>query len=109
MALNLDNQTVVAQPTMTYAPKEDALYLTVARSKYGHLGVINPRTDKGAEEAGGLAALGKVALSGKFLDVSVQSKKDHPDKLTIRIGVSKYAPPQRASLAERIVTAHLNS
>ena len=109
MALKLDNQTVVAQTATTYAPMNDALYLTVSRSKLGHLGTINPNSNNGSEQAAALAALAKIALSGKALDISVRTSKDDADKLTLRFSVSKFVPQQRTSLAERLVTAHLNS
>jgi len=104
-----DTQTVIAQTATTYAPKDDALYLTVKKSKFGHLGVINPNSNNGSEQAAALAALAKIALTGKILDVTVQPKRGEPEKLTLRFSVSKFAPQQRSSLAERLVTAHLNS
>ena len=104
-----DTQTVAAQPTMTYAPKEDALYLTVSRRKFGHLGTINPNSNNGSEQAAALAALAKIALSGKALDITVRPSKDDTEKLTLRFSVSSFVPQQRTSLAERLVTAHLNS
>jgi len=109
MALKLDNQTVAAQPSTTYAPKQDALYLTVKRSKFGHLGTINPNSNNGSEQAAALAALAKIALSGKCLDISVRPAKDDTENLTLRFTVSQFVPQQRTSLAERLVTAHLNS
>jgi hypothetical protein len=109
MALKLDNQTVVAQTATTYAPKQDALYLTVKRSKFGHLGIINPSSTNGSEQAAALAALAKIALSGKCLDISVRPAKDDTENLTLRFTVSQFVPQQRTSLAERLVTAHLNS
>ena len=104
-----DTQTVVAQTATTYAPKNDALYLTVSRSKFGHLGTINPNSNNGSEQASALAALAKIALSGKALDISVRTSKDDAEKLTLRFSVSSFVPQQRTSLAERLVTAHLNS
>jgi len=109
MALKLDNQTVAAQTATTYAPKNDALYLTVKRSKFGHLGTINPSSNNGSEQAAALAALAKIALSGKSLDISVRTSKDDAENLTLRFSVSSFVPQQRTSLAERLVTAHLNS
>jgi len=109
MALKLDNQTVAAPTATTYAPKQDALYLTVKRSKFGHLGIINPSSTNGSEQAAALAALAKIALSGKCLDISVRPAKDDTENLTLRFTVSQFVPQQRTSLAERLVTAHLNS
>jgi len=104
-----DTQTVAAQTATTYAPKQDALYLTVKRSKFGHLGIINPSSTNGSEQAAALAALAKIALSGKCLDISVRPAKDDTENLTLRFTVSQFVPQQRTSLAERLVTAHLNS
>ena len=104
-----DTQTVAAQTATTYAPKNDALYLTVKKSKFGHLGTINPNSNNGSEQAAALAALAKIALSGKALDISVRPGKDDAENLTLRISVSTFVPQQRSSLAERLVTAHLNS
>ena len=103
-----DTQTVAAQPSTTYAPKSDALYLTVKRSKFGHLGTINPNANNG-EQAAAFAALGKILLAGKSLDISVRPAKDDAENLTLRFSVSSFVPQQRTSLAERLVTAHLNS
>lgn len=108
MALNLDNQTVVAQPATTYAPRNDALYLTLKRREFGHTGTINPNANNG-DQAAAFAALGKILLSGKSVDLSVRPAKDDKENLTLRFTVSSYVPQQRASLAERLVTAHLNS
>lgn len=103
-----DTQTVAAQTATTYAPKNDALYLTVKRSKFGHLGTINPNAN-GGDQAAAFAALGKILLAGKSLDISVRPAKDDVENLTLRFSVSSFVPQQRTSLAERLVTAHLNS
>lgn len=103
-----DTQTVAAQTATTYAPKNDALYLTVKKSKFGHLGTINPNSNNG-DQAQAFAALGKILLSGKNLDISVRPAKDDAENLILRFSVSTFVPQQRSSLAERLVTAHLNS
>ena len=103
-----DTQTVAAQTATTYAPKNDALYLTVKRSKFGHLGTINPNSNNG-DQAQAFLALGKILCSGKNLDISVRPAKDDAENLTVRFSVSSFVPQQRSSLAERLVTAHLNS
>lgn len=107
MALKLDNQTVEAQAATTYAPKDDALYLTLKRGKFGHYGSLSPTANEG-EQATALAAFGKLLLSGEYVDLSVRPSRKDPENLTLRFSRSSFVPGARSTLAERL-TAHLNS